>query len=411
MALIIVIGISFIVLHRRKVHRREKRRIEKDRLKALHAAGLTSDEIAQTKVKCELGAMDQTYRMKKKRFGSKVTHWRKGLRRRKGPAPEPVLETDIEVEDKSVEDVEEEPAQVVSRRSTDTPPSSVRSLRTEPVPSLANRTLSEADDDEETVLDPPMQTYFPPAYRPASLRPGPSSEPSALQSIEKTRVQGHYPAPTTEEAEVAEAISSRSDGKQRIVDCAPVGTSGRMRHVATDDKRVLEQVRLGASAPTVAEAFEGPSAPSVELDEEGFERDEAGAEAERQSQEHERPVGLEIAIPPPTAPIQRSLRIFEERSPELPSSPPACTLISSPSAPPLLDKPIPEPSAPDFGGAAEEEDDTEDAEHIEDEAVDEDGGEIEGEEGGPPVISVQVDESDLLSRGVGRIMFLPKYEP
>jgi hypothetical protein len=48
----------------------------------------------------------------------------------------------------------------------------------------------------------------------------------------------------------------------------------RVRHIATDDKLVLERMRLGGSAPSAPpdlDQQDGPSAPIVEVDEQGFE--------------------------------------------------------------------------------------------------------------------------------------------
>lgn len=170
---------------------------------------------------------------------------------------------------------------------------------------------------------PPTATYFPPAYRPASVRSlqpqtqstsrggsstspyeasgssreGGSNEHHTSQHgqgpspmpVEKTNAPGYYPAPATEDSEVALAVASRSDGKQRM----EVPTSeeeeeeNRVRHIATDDKQILERMRMGGSAPPQRLSSQdatddtgphvdgvgvGPSAPGVEVDEQGFER-------------------------------------------------------------------------------------------------------------------------------------------
>lgn len=187
----------------------------------------------------------------------------------------------------------------------------------------SNETPS-SNDIPRAATQPPTATYFPPAYRPASVRSlqpqaqsssrgGSSSspyEPSGSSReggsneahtsqhgsggpsptiVEKTNAPGYYPAPATEDSEVALAVASRSDGKQRM----EVPTSeeeeeeNRVRHIATDDKQVLERMRMGGSAPPQRLSSEegtddaghdgvvagvGPSAPGVEVDEHGFER-------------------------------------------------------------------------------------------------------------------------------------------
>ncbi|WWC87667.1 uncharacterized protein L201_002558 [Kwoniella dendrophila CBS 6074] len=155
--------------------------------------------------------------------------------------------------------------------------------------------------------------HFPPAYRPASVRSLPrqvgssssssgpsqdnitstsSDDPPVLSGTEKTQAPGYYPAPATEDGEIALAVVSRSEGKSRLIE-PPSTTSEdeeeqreeeRIRHIATDDKRVLERLRLGASAPPVtrseqpqpgerdSDIGEGPSAPTVQVDHEGFEQ-------------------------------------------------------------------------------------------------------------------------------------------
>jgi hypothetical protein len=193
----------------------------------------------------------------------------------------------------------------------------------------------------------------------------------APTGVEKTRVAGYYPAPATEGLELAQAVASRSDGKQRM----PIEEEeNTMRHVATDDKRVLEQLRMGASAPGgISEAGSGeeadlgglqsgpgPSAPRVEVDELGFER-----HGDLEVMRDVRGAGVEGLVEPPRPPLQRSLRTFGEfglsepngrlsytsdfagpTSFELstgapaPSAPPglaALPPVSAPSAPPMTD--------------------------------------------------------------------------
>jgi hypothetical protein len=172
----------------------------------------------------------------------------------------------------------------------------------------SDSTTPSSSDLPRAATQPPTATYFPPAYRPASVRslqvgpsvPSGSSGSNASpghghgdtltmaegetrsrgqsRAVEKTTAPGYYPAPATEDSEVALAVASRSDGKQRM-DVAPPDEEeeerDRIRHIATDDKGVLERMRLGGSAPqqsaTPSAPGVGPSAPIVEVDEEGFE--------------------------------------------------------------------------------------------------------------------------------------------
>nr|XP_019012280.1 uncharacterized protein I206_03126 [Kwoniella pini CBS 10737]OCF51061.1 hypothetical protein I206_03126 [Kwoniella pini CBS 10737] len=232
--------------------------------------------------------------------------------------------------------------------------------------------------------------HFPPAYRPASVRSLPRHTPSSSSSAgpshpqttsstdiyptivsgtEKTQAPGYYPAPATEDGEIALAIASRSEGKSRMIE--PPTTeeededseeSARIRHIATDDKRVLERMRLGASAPPVNRessgdgeavdgAADGPSAPAVKVDQDGFEEVD-----ETQLQVSSEPpyeitsfTGTGDLPEPPRLNSRLSSRLNGissslplDTSHLLPSAPPTTQALDLsldiPSAPPMLDE-------------------------------------------------------------------------
>ncbi|OCF34647.1 hypothetical protein I316_03689 [Kwoniella heveanensis BCC8398] len=366
MAMAIVALILFIVLGRRKRHRKQRRAKERLRRKALAAAGIKEDELngsaAEAAFKEKLAELEKQHLAKKKRGGQaglavgKVRGWNSRmsvLRRRKGKGKgkeggDVTIEVLQEDEDKPVDGVDE------SRH----PPSPTSILERDPgegqddgsASQRPNRRSGDGDDDESPeggnesiarsngeqdeaasgaaggIARPVLPPHFPPAYRPASVRSLPrdiasssSAGPSHLarsntddlprvpSGAEKIQAPGYYPAPATADGEVALAIASRSDGKARLVDPAPEDERedrDRIRHIATDDKRVLEQLRLGASAPpeaghgqaqfTISE--DGPSAPAVQVDAEGFEQPEVDDLTLQAILDHAGPT-----IPPPAS--------------------------------------------------------------------------------------------------------------
>ena len=214
----------------------------------------------------------------------------------------------------------------------------------------------------------PSAPYFPPAYRPASVRsgggPGLSRQLSASQEslslpmsgMDKTRAPGYYPAPATEDSEQALEVVSRAEGKRPMrPEVEDEEEEERIRHIATSDKVALERLRMGASAPPVTRAEQedgdmdeqqgGPSAPVVELDQDGFETvDLEAAVGPSQPPTAATPVTSHPDLPAP--PAQRTPRIDEivEEVDELnlvPSAPPLDPILTQPSAPPPL-----APSAP-----------------------------------------------------------------
>lgn len=447
-----------MVLNRRKAHRRAKRRAERARRKALLAAGLNVDDIdgntAEVAFKEKLGELEKQHRTKRKEAGSfvrtKVKRWNAGLRRRKGKGERgkegegsmEVLQEDGE-EDAEGEVVGGVIPDGLRRRSTDSnrsrssPRSSFQdsSGSTSVIPSPVVDAREE--DGMQPTLGQPVNPvpYFPPAYRPASVRSyhvndaGPSrptltttvSEPDVVLPIsetDKTRAPGYYPAPATEGAEAALAVVSRSDGKSRMTQVdneEDVGDKG-VAHIATDDKRVLERMRMGASAPPVLgeEGAEGPSAPGVEVDEQGFERVEE--EVEMPIRE-EREVHPDIPAPPRSI-AQKSYKAAEQMDereilpsapPVLrgisPSTPPTSQLTDIPSAPPILEEESDEheeghpiPSAPNL--------------EEEDEETDLDTREVGREEG------IQGEEEEREEGNshaeipiVTPVRYLPRYEP
>lgn len=352
---------------------------------------------------------------------------------------------------------------------------------------------------------PPTATYFPPAYRPASVRslqartlnptpggsssspheaPGSSGGSNHQRTLqhgtpptpaEKTNAPGYYPAPATEESEVALAVASRSDGKQRmeVPSSEEEDEENRVRHIATDDKQVLERMRMGGSAPPQrsfsdqltdgsAEDGEGPSAPGVEVDDQGFERHDPSillappittgtAEPESSSSS-----STQYPLPPPQRPsmsyrlysqddLAESLGLDERHL--LPSAPPPAhpdhLVPSGPSAPPFLvtdpehaangdddrdDGPTPTapvPSAPAFDLGSPDGTDQEDEEvHHSDSGVD--GGDEYARTDtndtrdsddfrpspGPVSAAVEEEEPDMeVPAGQSRNPSLPVYEP
>ncbi|WWD08822.1 hypothetical protein V865_006936 [Kwoniella europaea PYCC6329] len=260
--------------------------------------------------------------------------------------------------------------------------------------------------------------HFPPAYRPASVRSlprhrpdpstssasagpsNPSDPPVVVSGTEKTQAPGYYPAPATEDGEIALAVVSRAEGKSRLIEPQSSAEDGdeegngerdeeRIRHVATDDKRVLERLRMGGSAPPVNRPRfsdqdqdqdqdadrtegEGPSAPFVQVDEQGFEQlDESLLQVPSPATDGSRTEesGNGLLPAPPRLNARLSSRLSDIPSPStvevdtshlLPSAPPALDQTNPardhdiPSAPPMLGEDedgveeVSVPSAPTF---------------------------------------------------------------
>jgi hypothetical protein len=327
-----------IVINRRKQHRRAKRRAARMRRKALAAAGITEDDLnndnsgvdgalREKLAQIEGTTLPKPKKEKKERgpttlIRTKVRAWNQGVLRRRNQAvglgpglgPSRSATPSIEVIE---EDKPEDPAlaengnRVRGSNDTDrtTPTVASQSSNERGAGTLGSGEITTSDSNTNETppsadlprasTQPPTATYFPPAYRPASVRSlqvhtsGPSvpirsasaSSPSSdtrnvsrssATGVEKTTAPGYYPAPATHDSELALAVASRSDGKQRM-DAPPPSEEEeedrRVRHIATDDKGVLERMRLGGSAPPAAGhgAEDGPSAPIVEVDEQGFE--------------------------------------------------------------------------------------------------------------------------------------------
>ncbi|WVR04009.1 hypothetical protein IAU60_001008 [Kwoniella sp. DSM 27419] len=505
MSMVIVAIIIFIVLGRRKKHRRQKRAKERLRRKALAAAGYKEDDLngsaAEAVFNEKLAELENQHRAKKKKGGQaglavgKVKGWNSrmsAVRRRRGKGKgkdeggAPAVDADGE-EDKPVDGVDDDadslsPVTSLSSQSTGaqqrgTSRGSERGHETsggtvESAPT--DRTLAEVTPLEEGgIVNAEASTgsaqaapFFPPAYRPASVRSLPrhdgsssnalaggssTSDPTAHvpTHVEKTQAPGYYPAPATEDGEVALAVASRSDGKARVVDPPEevgVAREERIRHIATDDKRLLEQLRLGASAPPVAgsSSDDGPSAPAVYVDEEGFEQPESGDLSLQAILSHAGPSAApppsaSAAFPPPPTLTQRFSRVGGlplatspslpiDDSHLLPSAPPALgPEVSAPSAPPLVadgddddlyDEASSVPFAPVF-----ELGDEDDPESPSDDTTastplpSDDSGHIGSlaERDAPEHDSVRDAVSgDHITRsdsGTGPILFLPQYEP
>ena len=344
-----------MVFNRRKAHRKARRRAERKRRKELEAAGISPNDIngagAEAAFKEKLSELDKQHRIKK-RDGHvgfarvKVKRWTTGLRRRKGKTDEPVIEV-IHEEPKPEEPPGENPSlhsisDVMAGDTTDPTDSNHSSRPTDSSPETSQ-------DTGEPETDAP---YLPPEYRPASVRSynadgaGPSRRrgsagdlPHEPSMMDKTRAPGYYPAPATRDTEEAMEVVSRAEGKRPLPPPSP--EEERVRHIATDDKRLLEQMRLGASAPPQVAEGEGagPSAPQVELDLDGFERADYFEAVPNPVPE----TSLHPDIPAPPRPTAQ--HFVSEPTSELhlvPSAPP----LGSPSAP--LAPPIspPAPSAP-----------------------------------------------------------------
>lgn len=250
-----------------------------------------------------------------------------------------------------------------------------------------------AHSSPEVTQTPVPPSNMPPAYRPASVRSveaGSSRGAGTSRGLRPPQIYGplapektsagFYPAPTTPDAEEAQAVAQRADAKAPILPPPPPEDDEELArmHVATDDKGALERMRLGASAPPVARVEDGgpsgPSAPMFEVDEAGFERLEGIDEtAELATTAPQTPRVTVTDMPaPPSRVVLRSLRTFSDAPSRtessalltLPSTPAVendSYMTMAPSAPPLglglEDADSPEPSAPPLPDDSEPGDD------------------------------------------------------
>ncbi|WVQ79066.1 hypothetical protein IAT38_001160 [Cryptococcus sp. DSM 104549] len=425
-ALIIIYVLGRRKRHRKQ--KRAKERLRRKALAAAglneqDINGSAAEEAFREKLK----EMEEKHAQKKKRDGqmglakSKVRGWNSRLghlRRRKGKgvARSPGTETPAgEDEDKDMEvdgvqdGVQQRGREGEAERMQEGEQAAVQDTASseEQSETTANDNPSTAESSTPTIPTAPTP-YFPPAYRPASVRSiptgagsssaGPSrlpastfapepdadehddpsvsahssrgassstGRPTAMSSTEKTSAPGYYPAPATEDGELALAVASRSDGKSRMVDPPPVSDDEeaereRIRHIATDDKRVLERLRMGGSAPPEAgggaggeEAPASASAPEVAVDEHGFERLEVVEEEVGEASAPSEPA--ESAFPPPPRLSARMAQYEPSAPPSLPPSMDTRHLL--PSSPPVLDGGASAPSAPPFALDGDEDDD------------------------------------------------------
>lgn len=305
----------------------------------------------------------------------RVWGWKKGLRRR-GVGAREELEREIEQEIRE-QTVTEINASPVIDNLPDPSPASSSSNDQNP------HVLGEASSDEPSSAHGPVEesprvpvSAFPPAYYrttsgtalPSTSAASPTEEsptgrvtdvePSA-RALEKRPMAGVgyddcFPAPTTEEQEEAVNVAynrnlSVAPGESSATTSAGEGSvavepiaAGAAGHVATDDKRVLERLRLAGSAPPPMDEsgvpadidrplesaeIERGTAPALPVDEDGFET----LEDLLPPDEGATSVGQSTVLPLPPTPIaQRSLAYAQPSAPPGMSSP---AIASAPSAP------------------------------------------------------------------------------
>ena len=382
----------------------------------------------------------------------KVRKWNRGLRRRKGKPEDEEPGVQVTVDGESVGPSVHEIVRVLRRSSGSnesirTTESAQRSEDPTAASDSASRRTEQPPEDPE--ISPPTDAqYFPPAYRPASVRSCRLSipvktAPSATAGLvnetelslespvpvtaEKTGAPGYFPAPVSEEAENAIALASRSDGKANTTMFAVDETAqGRTKtpHLATDDKHVLEQLRLGASAPPVSPSSEGgdgngPSAPHVDVDEQGFERTMDDLEYTPTPRLSSGPeLDTRLPLPPqmiaqrffrsPESKMSSTIESFDELH-LLPSAPLVAASSEVPSAPSMSeDEDYGCASAPPLLPELDREDEgIYDQLSTSDDGVDEVDA-IVGNSLGPSVV---LEETTPGLPSIGVLTFLPKYEP
>ena len=272
------------------------------------------------------------------------------------------LPTDAAPQEPTEDSSERTPETVVNSDMPSSPTSLTSNARSSMQPPASSQSPSSPEAaPQSSSSDPggsePRYPHLPPAYRPASIHSGQgeassSSAAPGMRTVaaaaEKVAASGFYPAPATAEAEQAQMVAHRADAKAPIT-VPPEDEERRTRHhVATDDKRELERMRLGASAPPVVrqDGDAGPSAPRFEVDDTGFE---VLPEEDMSNETVPSPTAPGIPLPP--APVRlTSLRTFDAHSSEdqplVGSAPP---MVSSP-----VDAPVMSPSAPPWDGDAED---------------------------------------------------------
>ncbi|EIW69064.1 hypothetical protein TREMEDRAFT_68945 [Tremella mesenterica DSM 1558] len=430
LAVAITAAIIFITWSRRKAHRKRKRRAERLRRKTLVAAGINPDDttanVAETALRDKLAELENHHKTRQNRQGgsylvrTKIRGWRAGLRKRKGKQTSEGM--GVVEEDKPVEGVNEVVVQDLDQTSN-VPSAEEPQLNdsTSPSPHLSGGVEPENVPEGHPIE--PDHPFFLPAYRPASVQSGPPPHSSSNQQtatdvvsgavMDKTSVPGYYPAPTTAESEMALAVVSTADGKRRLpLPNLDVEEGNRtVVHIATDDKTELERLRLGGSAPPLRDSSSetegaGPSAPGLEVDEEGFERVDREGHMEMG---HGDNLGTVVegrrrivsgeekyeGVPPP--PLRITPKVLEtsdvglgSHEHPLPSAPPILAPLVIASAPPLLE--VEEgvvPSAPPM-----EEDDTEEGEEAQQAAASQNG---RGRQQGGEEVSQVVSESNRYS--------------
>ena len=346
----------------------------------------------------------------------KVGKWRRGLRRRKlGQSPSGSLEQVVVVEDEDLRrsgsgdpdgSREDDGARVQAtddgEASNANPPETRSSEEENAVteltdqstgPSEGVQSASVTQESASTAVptgNPPQ--FFPPAYRPASVTslyqsehppraldtdhtPGSSTPPpphpssSSSAAVEQTSDQGrvlsaraqekspatYYPAPTTLEAEQALAVALAAEsGQPSMSGAGHEEEDSTTAHVATDDKQLLERLRVRGSRPPTAnqpgDVQPGvPTAPVVEVDEDGFERLDVGPSSSAVPEEEDVAQSSSAMPLPPRPTVQRSLLALGSTSPMSPSAPhqPFSPVSpSAPSAPPPEESDVIAPSAP-----------------------------------------------------------------
>lgn len=401
-----------IFISQRKTHRKTLRRRTKDRAKALKAAGIAIDTTDPRAVDAlyheKIEAKPKAEGRKAITTAKKVGKWRRGLRRRKLGGDESreqvvVVENDSSQSggDGSVRARAESGEMDVPRVQTESgegssavPPGTTSSeeaasgeLTDQPTGDTAASTVA-ASSPSVVLPSGNHPHFFPPAYRPASVTSlytpeaprvndtgqgvsGSSTPPPPLAASSSAAAESspvlsaraqekspatYYPAPTTMEAEQALAVAQAADSGH-----ATEALTGDevTAHVATDDKQLLERLRVRGSAPPVSSSVPGDglaTAPTVEVDEDGYERYNAHEGSSEPPQEPIAQPSSSIPLPPrPT--VQRSLQNFSPVSPAempvlapalMPSAPPPTSEAIMPSAPTLEDEPATEDEVDDL---------------------------------------------------------------
>ncbi|KAL7419647.1 hypothetical protein Q5752_005560 [Cryptotrichosporon argae] len=374
----IIIAVIFIVMYRRRARRRRKRHEARLRRKALRAAGLDNAGApgADVILREKLEELERQHRAKRRpavMVKTKVRAWRSGLRRRRRPD----AAEDGVAEGKLSREITRESGTTVDTNATGTSGASGSRSGESAAASVASDTTTPrpASPLPSTPTSSPVPpatdaaVAFPPAYRPASVR---SNHASETDPTDKTSAPGFYPAPTTADAETAIAVAGAADGKSRAILPSPDDDEGsaaspHTAHVATDDKRELERIRLGASAPGVVATGVGAvaSAPEVDVDEAGFERiDEEGEEQEEEGEAGPSRVAHgSLPLPPAPTRLHSLTTTLAPPLPEVlaPSAPPGALDAATPSAPPLLDDDDENPDAATVPSAPVLDDDSDDA--------------------------------------------------